>query len=33
LFTGDPYFGERAETVPASLGFEPQLDGPFHPYP
>ena len=33
LFTGDPYFGERAETVPASLGFEPRLDGPFHPYP
>ena len=33
LFTGDPYFGERAETVPASLGFEPRLDRPFHPYP
>ncbi|MFO7834949.1 MAG: YcaO-like family protein [Halohasta sp.] len=33
LFTGDPYFGERAETVPKSLGFEPQLDRPFHPYP
>ena len=33
LFTGDPYFGERAETVPQSLGFEPRLDRSFHPYP
>ncbi|MFW6320306.1 MAG: YcaO-like family protein [Halohasta sp.] len=33
LFTGEPYFGERAETVPRSLGFEPQLDCPYHPYP
>ena len=33
LFTGDPYFGERARRVPESLGFEPQLDGPYHPYP
>ncbi|WP_253738625.1 YcaO-like family protein [Halohasta salina] len=33
LFTGDPYFGERAESVPQSLGFEPRLDRPFHPYP
>ena len=33
LFTGDPYFGERARKVPESLGFEPRLDRPFHPYP
>jgi ribosomal protein S12 methylthiotransferase accessory factor len=33
LFFGDPYFGERAETVPASLGFEPELDREHHPFP
>ncbi len=33
LFTGEPYFGERARSVPESLGFEPRLDGPYHPYP
>ena len=33
LFVDDPIFAERAETVPAELGFEPQLDRPFHPYP
>ena len=33
LFTGEPYFGERANSVPQSLGFEPTLDGPYHPYP
>ncbi|MEA1932413.1 MAG: YcaO-like family protein [Euryarchaeota archaeon] len=33
LFTGEPFFGERAESVPESLGFEPQLDRPYHPYP
>ncbi len=33
LFTGEPYFGERAETVPESLGFEPRLDRPYHPFP
>ncbi len=33
LFTGEPFFGERAETVPESLGFEPRLDREFHPYP
>jgi ribosomal protein S12 methylthiotransferase accessory factor len=33
LFTGDPYFGERARSVPASLGFEPRLDRPYHPFP
>ncbi|WP_089868443.1 YcaO-like family protein [Halogranum rubrum] len=33
LFTGDSFFGERARTVPESMGFEPRLDGPYHPYP
>ncbi len=33
LFTRDPFFGERAETVPEELGFEPRLERAFHPYP
>ncbi|WP_408958584.1 YcaO-like family protein [Natrinema sp. 74] len=33
LFTGEPFFGERARTVPDDLGFEPRLERPFHPYP
>ncbi|TYL38689.1 bacteriocin biosynthesis protein SagD [Natronococcus pandeyae] len=33
LFTGEPFFGERAERVPDDLGFEPRLERPFHPYP
>lgn len=33
LFTGEPFFGERARTVPESMGFEPRLDRPYHPYP
>ena len=33
LFTGESYFGERARSVPESLGFEPRVDGPYHPYP
>lgn len=33
LFTGDAYFGERARTVPADLGFEPRLDRDHHPFP
>ncbi|MFC4246561.1 YcaO-like family protein [Natribaculum luteum] len=33
LFTGDAFFGERARTVPDDLGFEPQLERAFHPYP
>ncbi|WP_267640125.1 YcaO-like family protein [Haloarchaeobius amylolyticus] len=33
LFTGDPAFGERAETVPESLGFESRLNRRHHPYP
>ncbi|RRJ29223.1 YcaO-like family protein [Halocatena pleomorpha] len=33
LFVGEPYFGERARTVPAELGFEPRLRREHHPYP
>lgn len=33
LFTGDPFFGERASEVPRSMGFEPTLDGEYHPFP
>jgi ribosomal protein S12 methylthiotransferase accessory factor len=33
LFVDEPYFGERAESVPASLGFEPRLDREHHPFP
>ncbi|WP_435193990.1 YcaO-like family protein [Natronomonas sp. EA1] len=33
LFTDTPYFGERAETVPEKLGFEPRLNREHHPYP
>jgi ribosomal protein S12 methylthiotransferase accessory factor len=33
LFVDTPYFGERAETVPGELGYEPRLDRPFHPFP
>ncbi|ELZ83013.1 hypothetical protein C453_13446 [Haloferax elongans ATCC BAA-1513] len=33
LFIGEPYFAERAESVPRDLGFEPQLDREFHPFP
>jgi ribosomal protein S12 methylthiotransferase accessory factor len=33
LFQGDPFFGERAEAVPAELGFEAELDRPYHPFP
>ncbi|TQQ79096.1 YcaO-like family protein [Halonotius roseus] len=33
LFTGEPYFGERARSVPESMGFEPRLDRSYHPYP
>jgi ribosomal protein S12 methylthiotransferase accessory factor len=33
LFTGEPFFAERAETVPRDLGFEPRLDREYHPYP
>jgi len=33
LFFDTPYFGERARTVPDSLGFEADLDRGLHPYP
>jgi ribosomal protein S12 methylthiotransferase accessory factor len=33
LFTGRPYFGDRASRVPAELGFEPALDKEPHPFP
>ena len=33
LFTGDPFFGERAREVPQSLGFEPRLEREPHPFP
>ncbi|MFB6089704.1 MAG: YcaO-like family protein [Halobellus sp.] len=33
LFQGEPFFGERARRVPESLGFEPNLDRAYHPYP
>lgn len=33
LFLGNPFFGERAETVPEELGFEPAFDQPHHPFP
>lgn len=33
LFTREPVFGERAETVPRSMGFEPRLERDPHPYP
>ncbi|MWV64865.1 bacteriocin biosynthesis protein SagD [Halorubrum sp. JWXQ-INN 858] len=33
LFTGDPFFGDRARAVPESMGFEPVLDRTYHPFP
>ncbi|RDZ44067.1 bacteriocin biosynthesis protein SagD [Haloferax sp. Atlit-10N] len=33
LFIGEPYFADRAESVPRDLGFEPRLDREFHPFP
>lgn len=33
LFTDDPFFGDRAREVPASMGFEPALDREYHPFP
>jgi ribosomal protein S12 methylthiotransferase accessory factor len=33
LFFGDAYFGERAGTVPADMGFEAAMDRDHHPYP
>ncbi len=33
LFTDEPFFGDRAQSVPASMGFEADLDRRYHPYP
>ncbi|MGB9987707.1 YcaO-like family protein [Salarchaeum japonicum] len=33
LFVNDPYFGERAESVPEDLGFSPDLEKAYHPFP
>ncbi|QGN06677.1 bacteriocin biosynthesis protein SagD [Halorhabdus sp. CBA1104] len=33
LFLGEPYFGDRLESVPPELGFEPRPDNAFHPFP
>jgi len=33
LFLEEPVFGERAERVPAELGFEARLDREQHPFP
>ncbi|WP_254278820.1 YcaO-like family protein [Haloarcula marina] len=33
LFFGESYFGQRAESVPDDLGFEPRLDRAHHPFP
>ncbi|MCT9097290.1 YcaO-like family protein [Haloarchaeobius sp. HME9146] len=33
LFTDQPAFGKRAESVPESLGFDPRLNRRHHPYP
>ncbi len=33
LFFGEPYFGERARSAPAALGFEHDPDRPHHPFP
>ena len=33
LFQGEPFFGDRADTVPRALGFEPRLDRAYHPFP
>ncbi|MDZ5812442.1 YcaO-like family protein [Halorubrum sp. AD140] len=33
LFTGEPFFGDRARDVPRSMGFEPDLEKAYHPFP
>ncbi|WP_101298123.1 YcaO-like family protein [Halegenticoccus soli] len=33
LFTGEAFFGERADSVPRELGFEPRPEKAYHPYP
>ncbi|MFC6785553.1 YcaO-like family protein [Halobaculum halobium] len=33
LFTGEPFFGDRLESVSASMGFEPEPEKAYHPFP
>jgi len=33
LFVDEPCFGERAERVPETMGYEPRLDRQHHPFP
>ncbi|WP_232685958.1 YcaO-like family protein [Halobacterium zhouii] len=33
LFVDQPFFGDRARTIPREMGFQPRLDRPFHPFP
>ncbi|ESP88855.1 YcaO-like family protein [Candidatus Halobonum tyrrellensis] len=33
LFTGEPFFGDRLDSVPESMGFEPRPDRAYHPFP
>jgi len=33
LFVDEPYFGDRAATVPPELGYEPRPNRAFHPFP
>ena len=33
LFTSEPFFGDRVETVPSKLGFESRPDRGYHPFP
>jgi ribosomal protein S12 methylthiotransferase accessory factor len=33
LFLDDPFFGDRATTVPEGMGFEPRTDRDQHPFP
>ena len=33
LFQGEPFFGDRVETVPPTLGFEPRPARAYHPFP
>lgn len=33
LFTGEPYFGDRAERIPPTMGYEPRPNRDPHPFP
>ena len=33
LFTGEAFFGDRLDSVAASMGFEPKPDRAYHPFP